>query len=270
MAEHCQSLDSESWAQVPAVCAGLSDPGLPRGPRHRVSGAQNVIHVPTWGDLPHLGDHLDIGTLLEPVEGLGGAAILAHPSEDASAAQVDRPGPAICRAWRCGIASTTDGYPDRTAGAPRRLGFPGSRPGLPRGRQLFPLSTTLSDLTARCEKAARGCCASAGRSRRVPGSAVTSWQRGPGRWPWGLTKAGGHPAVGAAPARLRRPHGGPGQRTPDRVERQRIEDGPRSGASSLSWGRGSVLLSPPERTQRTSVRRGWAVNGRSTWLDVTR
>ena len=78
-AEHCQSLDGESWTRYRAECARLSTPGFLVLPGIEYRDADNVVHIPTWGDLPHLGDRLPIGDLVTRVSSAGGVAIMAHP-----------------------------------------------------------------------------------------------------------------------------------------------------------------------------------------------
>jgi predicted metal-dependent phosphoesterase TrpH len=78
-AEHCQSLDEESWRRYRALCAELSSSDFLVLPGVEYRDAANVVHLPTWGDLPHLGDGVDVGDLLSRVRELGGVAVWAHP-----------------------------------------------------------------------------------------------------------------------------------------------------------------------------------------------
>jgi hypothetical protein len=79
-AEHAQSLDPDRWAEYRALCATLSSPEFVIVPGIEYRDADNVIHLPTWGDLPHLGDPVTVLDLLTTVRELGGAAIWAHPA----------------------------------------------------------------------------------------------------------------------------------------------------------------------------------------------
>lgn len=79
MAEHSQSLDGDSWLRYRRFCAELSDESFTVVPGIEYRDADNAIHMPVWGDLPHMGDAWDIGELLERVQELGGTAIWAHP-----------------------------------------------------------------------------------------------------------------------------------------------------------------------------------------------
>jgi hypothetical protein len=79
LADHSQSLSAADWETYRASCAELSTPELLLVPGLEYRDADNLVHVPTWGDLPHLGDGVPTGTLLRDVADRGGVAIWAHP-----------------------------------------------------------------------------------------------------------------------------------------------------------------------------------------------
>ena len=78
-AEHSQSLDDATWRDYRERCQRLSGPGFTVVPGVEYRDAANVVHLPTWGELPFLGDHLPVPLLLERLSELGGAAVWAHP-----------------------------------------------------------------------------------------------------------------------------------------------------------------------------------------------
>jgi predicted metal-dependent phosphoesterase TrpH len=79
LADHSQSLSEADWSTYRAACAELSTPELLLVPGMEYRDPDNVVHVATWGDLPHLGDRVPTGTLLREVADRGGVAIWAHP-----------------------------------------------------------------------------------------------------------------------------------------------------------------------------------------------
>ncbi len=60
---------------------------MPGGQHHRLTlvpgieygDADNVVHIPVWGDVPYFGDGGPIGKLLPAVSEAGGVAVWAHP-----------------------------------------------------------------------------------------------------------------------------------------------------------------------------------------------
>lgn len=144
-AEHSQSLDPDTWAAYREECARASSPGFLVVPGVEYRDADNVVHVPTWGPLPHLGDRVDVGALLARVEELRGVAVWAHPGRrDAW----DRFDPEWARLLR-GVELWNrkyDGWrpPPRAAELAASWGLPGyASLDFHRRRQFFPLATRI-------------------------------------------------------------------------------------------------------------------------------
>jgi hypothetical protein len=80
MSEHDRGLDAARWQAYQAACAAASAGGALLIPGIEYSDADNIVHVPAWGDLPFLGEGLATGELLDQVDVHGGVAIFAHPA----------------------------------------------------------------------------------------------------------------------------------------------------------------------------------------------
>ncbi|GAA3110354.1 PHP domain-containing protein [Streptosporangium carneum] len=78
--EHSRGFSAAKWEEYRQACAEASAPGLLFVPGIEYGDAENLIHVPVWGEgLPFLGDGLHTGHLLKEVAEAGGTAVLAHP-----------------------------------------------------------------------------------------------------------------------------------------------------------------------------------------------
>lgn len=84
MSEHDRGFDPQRWAAYQEACARVSTKRFLVVPGIEYSSADNLVHVPVWGELPFLGEALDTTAMLEQVGVLGGAAVLAHPSRHAA------------------------------------------------------------------------------------------------------------------------------------------------------------------------------------------
>jgi hypothetical protein len=82
MSEHDRGFDEDRWAAYRDACACASSPRFLVVPGIEYSSADNVVHVPVWGDIPFLGESLDTAALLESVGKHGAAAVFAHPSRN--------------------------------------------------------------------------------------------------------------------------------------------------------------------------------------------
>jgi hypothetical protein len=80
MSEHDRGFDEARWLGYQEACARASSESFLLVPGIEYSSADNSVHVPTWGDLPFLGEELDTGAALQRIATLGGAAVFAHPS----------------------------------------------------------------------------------------------------------------------------------------------------------------------------------------------
>jgi hypothetical protein len=82
MSEHDRGFDEDRWAAYREACAQASSSRFLVVPGIEYSSADNVVHVPVWGDIPFLGEGLDTADLLESVAEHGAAAVFAHPSRN--------------------------------------------------------------------------------------------------------------------------------------------------------------------------------------------
>jgi len=84
MSEHDRDFDEDRWVAYQQECGRASSSRFLVIPGIEYSSADNLIHVPTWGDLPFLGEGLDTTMMLREVRARGGVAVLAHPSRQAA------------------------------------------------------------------------------------------------------------------------------------------------------------------------------------------
>jgi hypothetical protein len=82
MSEHDRGFDEGRWAAYREACARASSARFLVVPGIEYSSADNVVHVPVWGDIPFLGEGLETADLLESVGRHGAAAVFAHPSRN--------------------------------------------------------------------------------------------------------------------------------------------------------------------------------------------
>lgn len=125
-AEHSQSLDAAKLEDYRTTCARVSlRSGILLVPGVEYRDSSNTVHVPVWGDVPLLGDGLEIGSLLEEVSRHCGVAVLAHPARRDAHEMVDKAWAPLLsgvEAWN----RKYDGWsPERTAlNLSRELGLP--------------------------------------------------------------------------------------------------------------------------------------------------
>lgn len=79
LCEHDRGFSAERQAAHRKACADASQ-GILLVPGIEYSDGANVVHVPTWGPVPFLGEGLETGDLLRRVHEHKGVAVLAHPS----------------------------------------------------------------------------------------------------------------------------------------------------------------------------------------------
>jgi hypothetical protein len=89
MCEHSQTFSPSKWLEYKQACAEASRPDLLIVPGIEYADADDALHLPTWGDLPFLGESPDPGALLEAVRQLDGTAVLAHPARKEAWRRVD-------------------------------------------------------------------------------------------------------------------------------------------------------------------------------------
>lgn len=79
MCEHSRGFTDAKWSQYVEACAKASTPEVLVVPGLEYNDADNVVHVPVWGDVPFLGETPDIGELLARAAAEQGIAVFAHP-----------------------------------------------------------------------------------------------------------------------------------------------------------------------------------------------
>lgn len=79
LSEHSVHFPPSEWDAYLAACAAASTPEVLLVPGIEYNDADNVVHVPVWGDLPFFGERPDIPELLAKVRAEDGVSVLAHP-----------------------------------------------------------------------------------------------------------------------------------------------------------------------------------------------
>lgn len=89
MAEHDRGFTEERWESYREACARTRGNGALLVPGVEYSDAENVIHVPVWGDVPFLGEGLATEDMLLRASELGASAVFAHPARRNAADKFD-------------------------------------------------------------------------------------------------------------------------------------------------------------------------------------
>jgi predicted metal-dependent phosphoesterase TrpH len=80
MAEHDRGFDSARWEAYKRACADASGAKITLVPGMEYEDADNVVHVPVWGEgMPYLGHGRPTGEILSAARDGGAVAVLAHP-----------------------------------------------------------------------------------------------------------------------------------------------------------------------------------------------
>jgi hypothetical protein len=79
MAEHSQTFSAAKWLEYRDACARASRPDLLLVPGVEYADADDVLHLPVWGEVPFLGQAPAPGAVAEAVSQAGAVAVLAHP-----------------------------------------------------------------------------------------------------------------------------------------------------------------------------------------------
>jgi len=79
MCEHSRGFSDAKWSEYVEACARASTPDVLVVPGIEYNDADNVVHVPVWGEVPFLGCTPDIGEVLVRAGAYGGVAVFAHP-----------------------------------------------------------------------------------------------------------------------------------------------------------------------------------------------
>jgi len=80
MAEHDRGFDEARWDEYKRACAEASADGILLVPGMEYEDADNVVHVPVWGEaMPYLGHGRPTADVLQDARDEGAVAVLAHP-----------------------------------------------------------------------------------------------------------------------------------------------------------------------------------------------
>ncbi len=145
MAEHSQTFSQARWEEYRQACAEASRPDLLLVPGIEYADADDVLHLPVWGDVPFFGCEPDPDTLLAAVAETEGFAVLAHPMRRDAWRRVDP-------AWTARLSGVEfwnrkyDGWAPRSEGLALARSS-GAKPFVSLDfhtrRQFFPLAMTM-------------------------------------------------------------------------------------------------------------------------------
>jgi hypothetical protein len=79
MSEHSRGFTAAKWEDYWAACADASTDRVLLVPGIEYGDADDVVHIPVWGNVPFFGEAPDIGELLAQASGAGGTSVWAHP-----------------------------------------------------------------------------------------------------------------------------------------------------------------------------------------------
>jgi hypothetical protein len=79
MCEHSRTFTEAKWAEYVEACAKASTDDVLVVPGLEYNDADNVVHIPVWGDVPFLSQTPEIGDVLAHTREADGVAVFAHP-----------------------------------------------------------------------------------------------------------------------------------------------------------------------------------------------
>lgn len=79
LCEHSRSFSGCDWDAYLAACAAASTDQLLLVPGIEYNDADNVVHVPVWGEVPFYGESPETAELLAKVRADDGVSVFAHP-----------------------------------------------------------------------------------------------------------------------------------------------------------------------------------------------
>ena len=79
MCEHSRTFTEAKWDEYVQACAAASGDGVLIVPGLEYNDADNVVHIPVWGDVPFLSQTPDIADVLAHARAADGIAVFAHP-----------------------------------------------------------------------------------------------------------------------------------------------------------------------------------------------
>jgi hypothetical protein len=79
MSEHSRGFTAAKWQDYVGACEQASTPRVTLVPGIEYGDADDVVHIPVWGNVPFYGEAPRIGSLLAEMSEAGGTAVWAHP-----------------------------------------------------------------------------------------------------------------------------------------------------------------------------------------------
>jgi len=79
MCEHSRTFTEAKWEEYVEACEAASGDGVLIVPGLEYNDADNVVHIPVWGDVPFLSQTPDIADVLTHTREADGIAVFAHP-----------------------------------------------------------------------------------------------------------------------------------------------------------------------------------------------
>lgn len=79
MCEHSRTFTAAKWDEYVEACARASGEGVLVVPGLEYNDADNVVHIPVWGEVPFLSQTPDIADVLAHTREADGIAVFAHP-----------------------------------------------------------------------------------------------------------------------------------------------------------------------------------------------
>jgi hypothetical protein len=79
MCEHSRTFTAAKWEEYVEACAKASGNGVLVVPGLEYNDADNVVHIPVWGEVPFLSQTPDIADILAHTREADGVAVFAHP-----------------------------------------------------------------------------------------------------------------------------------------------------------------------------------------------
>jgi len=79
MCEHSRTFTEAKWEEYVQACAAASGDGVLVVPGLEYNDADNVVHIPVWGEVPFLSQTPDIADVLAHTRASDGIAVFAHP-----------------------------------------------------------------------------------------------------------------------------------------------------------------------------------------------
>lgn len=79
MSEHSRGFTTAKWQEYVEACQAASNRRVTLVPGIEYGDADDVVHIPVWGQVPFFGEAPRVSTLLADVTEAGGTAVWAHP-----------------------------------------------------------------------------------------------------------------------------------------------------------------------------------------------